>query len=286
MNLDWYYTFIVMAETLNYRKAKEKIHLSEPSIHKQIKNLESYLNVSLFKTNGNKLFLTEEGIEFIYYAKKIIREHENGTESIKLFKRNKTEHLKIIVSSSLSSSLINDFLLYFFKMKPSNIDVSINLTDDNLDNKDFDICISQNNQYKKNFNTQKIYEESTRLFVPDINENNDLNEEIDFIKKYPVLFNSNLNYSEVSNKYIYKLNSQSNFINIDDINIIESFIRYNQGISYLPSLFKNKKGLKPIIPNTIQPPKFTIYLITNINKNINIIKKFKKIGENFLKSTV
>lgn len=49
LNLDWYYTFLVLAKTLNYHKASEQIHLSEPSIYKQIRNLEYHLNVKLFE---------------------------------------------------------------------------------------------------------------------------------------------------------------------------------------------------------------------------------------------
>lgn len=49
MNLDWYYTFIILARTLNYRLASEEINLTVPSIHKQIKNLERHLNLNYLK---------------------------------------------------------------------------------------------------------------------------------------------------------------------------------------------------------------------------------------------
>lgn len=57
MNLDWYYTFVILAKTLNYRLASEEINLTIPSIHKQIKNLEQHLNVKLFETYKKSNYL-------------------------------------------------------------------------------------------------------------------------------------------------------------------------------------------------------------------------------------
>ena len=37
MNLDWYYTFLVLSKHLNYRKASEELFLTEPTLHQQIK---------------------------------------------------------------------------------------------------------------------------------------------------------------------------------------------------------------------------------------------------------
>ena len=37
MNLDWYYTFLILAKELNYRKASRILFLTEPSLHQQIK---------------------------------------------------------------------------------------------------------------------------------------------------------------------------------------------------------------------------------------------------------
>ena len=38
MNLDWYYTFLVLSKHLNYHRASEELFLTEPTLHQQIKN--------------------------------------------------------------------------------------------------------------------------------------------------------------------------------------------------------------------------------------------------------
>ena len=70
MNLDWYYTFLVLSKHLNYRRASEELFLTEPTLHQQIKKLEKHLQVNLFETVGRNLTLTPTGREFIPIVKK------------------------------------------------------------------------------------------------------------------------------------------------------------------------------------------------------------------------
>lgn len=86
MNLDWYYTFVILAKTLNYRLASEEINLTIPSIHKQIKNLEQHLNVKLFETYKNQIILTEDGHTFLPIAQSFIEQYESGIKHIQLKK--------------------------------------------------------------------------------------------------------------------------------------------------------------------------------------------------------
>ena len=55
MNLDWYYTFLVLSKHLNYHRASEELFLTEPTLHQQIKKLEKHLQVNLFETVGRNL---------------------------------------------------------------------------------------------------------------------------------------------------------------------------------------------------------------------------------------
>ena len=70
MNLDWYYTFLVLSKHLNYHRASEELFLTEPTLHQQIKKLEKHLQVNLFETVGRNLTLTPTGREFIPIVKK------------------------------------------------------------------------------------------------------------------------------------------------------------------------------------------------------------------------
>ena len=112
MNLDWYYTFVILAKTLNYRLASEEINLTIPSIHKQIKNLEQHLNVKLFETYKNQIILTEDGHTFLPIAQSFIEQYESGIKHIQL-KKTMFEKYKIISDnhpeywSSLKNNILN-----------------------------------------------------------------------------------------------------------------------------------------------------------------------------------
>lgn len=53
-------TFLVLCQTMNYRKAAEKLHLSQPAVTKQIQALEQMLQTKLFHYDGHNLHKTEK----------------------------------------------------------------------------------------------------------------------------------------------------------------------------------------------------------------------------------
>lgn len=110
MNLDWYYTFVILAKTLNYRLASEEINLTIPSIHKQIKNLEQHLNVKLFETYKNQIILTEDGHTFLPIAQSFIEQYESGIKHIQLKKTMFQSKLNVVVSSYIATFIMPKFL--------------------------------------------------------------------------------------------------------------------------------------------------------------------------------
>jgi DNA-binding transcriptional LysR family regulator len=53
--------FLSVAKHLNYTRAGEEVHLSQPSVSVRIKQLEAELGVKLFEQLGKKVALTEAG---------------------------------------------------------------------------------------------------------------------------------------------------------------------------------------------------------------------------------
>ena len=53
--------FLVLSEELHYTKAAERLHISQPTLSNQIKLLEDTMGAKLFKHEGKKTLLTEEG---------------------------------------------------------------------------------------------------------------------------------------------------------------------------------------------------------------------------------
>ena len=62
MNFDRLRTFRALAETLHFRKAAERIHVSQSAVSQQISTLESELGVLLVERIGRRTFLTPAGV--------------------------------------------------------------------------------------------------------------------------------------------------------------------------------------------------------------------------------
>ena len=69
MNFDALESFRVFADTLNFTRAAEQRHLTQPALHKQVQNLTQELGVSLYGKKGRELYLTPAGIEVARFAR-------------------------------------------------------------------------------------------------------------------------------------------------------------------------------------------------------------------------
>ncbi|AWB32789.1 LysR family transcriptional regulator [Orrella marina] len=65
-------SFVVVAETLNFRKAANIIGRSQPAITAQIQQLEEYLGVSLFVRSTRQVRLTVAGADLLDRSKKLL----------------------------------------------------------------------------------------------------------------------------------------------------------------------------------------------------------------------
>ncbi len=62
------HTFLVLCQTMNYRLAAERLHLSQPAVTKQIQALEQSLQTKLFCYDGHTLHKTEKCLLLERYA--------------------------------------------------------------------------------------------------------------------------------------------------------------------------------------------------------------------------
>lgn len=100
MNLKQIESFLVLCEELHYGNAAERLEISQPALSQQIKALEMYLGVSLFKKQGRKIQLTKAGQFFLQRAAIIKKEMISVKEEIRYFQGHSREAVHLGASGS------------------------------------------------------------------------------------------------------------------------------------------------------------------------------------------
>lgn len=112
------HTFIIAAETLNFSRAAERLHLSQPSITQQIRSLEAHFGEPLFSRVGNRLSLTEAGQVLLPVARQIVAVSLRAEEMMEVLKDDVQGHLIIGCSTTPGKYLLPILLAEFMRKFP------------------------------------------------------------------------------------------------------------------------------------------------------------------------
>lgn len=70
--------FLAVAETLNFARAAERLHVTQPAVTQQIHSLEAELNMQLFQRTTRTVELTQAGLLFLDDAKAMFELYERA----------------------------------------------------------------------------------------------------------------------------------------------------------------------------------------------------------------
>ena len=72
------HAFVVLANELHFRKAAERLFLSQPALSKKIQRLENKLKGALFVRSRRRVALTHAGKSFLPKAAKLLQDAEDA----------------------------------------------------------------------------------------------------------------------------------------------------------------------------------------------------------------
>lgn len=92
--------FAAVARHLSYTRAAEELHLSQPAVSMQIRQLEEAAGLPLFEKLGKQIHLTQAGREFFHYSQTVGRQLQELDEVIEALKGVHSGHLRISVATT------------------------------------------------------------------------------------------------------------------------------------------------------------------------------------------
>lgn len=109
--------FVVLATELNFRRAAERLHMTQPPLSMAIRRLEEDLNVKLFERDRQGVRLTAAGLVFLGEARKLIEGADNAVKATQDADRGQigTLRMSAVPSAALEllPSLLNRFAARF-----------------------------------------------------------------------------------------------------------------------------------------------------------------------------
>jgi DNA-binding transcriptional LysR family regulator len=182
--------FKAVADLKSFSKAAQMLFLSQPTVTLQIKKIENYLGMTLFRRHKSNLELTEEGKVLYQFASKILEDYMNMEENLKNVK--KTSVLYIGCSSTIGDYLLPKIITKFLSENP---EVSIKIfignskeVEDGVLSKIFNIGLVEDNIISNKLDVSEFYEDEIILIA---SKNNSISEYLktqNELKNYKFIF--------------------------------------------------------------------------------------------------
>lgn len=162
--------FLAVAEDLHFRKAAERLYISQPGLSKQIKDMEQGLGIKLFERHSRKVELTKAGAYLQKEFKQFFKEFEHTIQHAKLLNSGLLGDLKFGYVGSAMQQIIPNLLLSFRNKHP---DVLFSLKEmdnqnqiDNLLSHDIDIGFVRLERVPRGLEIHPVLKESFCLVLP------------------------------------------------------------------------------------------------------------------------
>jgi DNA-binding transcriptional LysR family regulator len=111
--------FVAVAEERNFTRAAARLHLAQPSLSRQIRDLENELGVALLHRGKGGITLTAAGNEYLAQARKLLTDSAAAVRVTQAVGRSEHRQLLIgVVEPLMSSGLLAKILQNFSNTRP------------------------------------------------------------------------------------------------------------------------------------------------------------------------
>lgn len=117
--------FVAVAETLSFTRAAQRLHIGQPPLSMQIKDLEEEIGARLFERTKRRVVLTEAGKRFLDHACWILQRADQAMIDARLAGLGEIGQIRIGFTSSLPYSAMLPELLAAFRLENPDIELTL-----------------------------------------------------------------------------------------------------------------------------------------------------------------
>jgi len=162
--------FLILAQTLNYRKAAEQIAIVQPALSRQIQQLEESTGALLFKRDKRNVQLTKAGVYFRDECQRIIHELEKAVIKTAQMHRGEAGEIRIGHSSSAMQTILPSFLVKIKALLPTMktelVEAGNRHLIEMLLNREVDFAFGPNLLPPSPIQSRRMYEENFVVLLP------------------------------------------------------------------------------------------------------------------------
>lgn len=163
--------FYTVAKVLSFTKAAETLHMTQPAVTFQVKQLEEFFNTRLFDRTHNKITLTDAGKVVYDYAEKILDYYDKMNNEVRELTGEVTGSLLIGASTTIAEYMLPSLLGAFKKqfedvnirLQVGNTDAIVAMVENNM----IDLGVVEAPVFNKNLEVEVCRLDEMVLIVPD-----------------------------------------------------------------------------------------------------------------------
>ena len=242
MEFSWLHTFIAAAQYGNFRQASEILHISQPTVTVHIKLLEQELGVRLFKKEGRKMKLTEEGGRYLTHAKNLLDVYQSGLEDLESFRQGYTQQLSLAVSPLIADTILPHVLKSYLNLNPKTGFTLKILESAEIEqavlNEEADLGLSCLPGCHQDIQTDILYQDPLILVAPHDGMDAEMAPPLDEEELFSSYYVFTHNHPEYWDKLCLSIKRRypaAKMMQVSQTHITKRFISEGLGISFLPA---------------------------------------------------
>lgn len=261
--------FLAVAEHRNFTRAAQALHVSQPTLSQQIRQLEDSLGAVLLDRTGRTIRLTDAGEAWARYATLALRDLDSGRRAIHDVAELSRGRLRVAATPTftpyLTGAVVDDFHRRYPGIKIDLHEITQAQIEAMLGNDELDLGIAFEHAYSADVESRPLFSETLSLAVGENHPHARRRKALpaDVLAKEPlVLLNAGFATRRHIDEYCRRASIQPNVVvDANSIGAIVEIVRRGRLATVLPDRINlTGSGLHPILLDPPLPARTAVIL--------------------------